>query len=363
MPTVTVTTAVPNGFANGDSVTISGAAQSALNGQFPITLVSATQFQYTVSGISITESADAGPDISATKGPLQSLDDTISRVTALVDHGGTSAAVPLAAYNYLGLGTIVLQNSPENNTELTYIEQTGDGNAITDAGDRYTGLDRFGRVDDQSWLNTSTGTATDRIQYGYDRGSNVLYAKNLINSSFSELYHANSSTSGDNNTAYDPLSRLTTFRRGTLTSSGNNGSSLDTITTANLNSTTGVPNTNSWNLDALGNWASGAGSSNTFNSQNEATANGSNGLAYDNAGDITTDEGGNHFTWDAWGHLVYIANGTGGLVQSYAYDAMGRTTCRTTAAATCGCSTPRRTSSSRAASPTSTARTSGAWGT
>ena len=47
-------------------------------------------------------------------------------------------------------------------------------------------------------------------------------------------------------------------------------------------------------------------------------------LAYDNAGEMTIDEGGNRFTWDAWGHLVYIANGTGGLVQSYEYDALGR---------------------------------------
>jgi hypothetical protein len=55
-----------------------------------------------------------------------------------------------------------------------------------------------------------------------------------VNSSFSELYHASSSGSGDDNSSYDPLNRLTSFSRGTLTASGNKGSSLDTITSGNL---------------------------------------------------------------------------------------------------------------------------------
>ncbi len=80
----------------------------------------------------------------------------------------------------------------------------GDTLATSDGGDQYTGLDRFGRVVDQNWLNTGTAPATDRFQYGYDRDGNVLYKNNLVNSAFSELYHANSTTTGDNNTAYDP---------------------------------------------------------------------------------------------------------------------------------------------------------------
>jgi len=64
-----------------------------------------------------------------------------------------------------------------------------------------------------------SGTSTDDFQYDYDRDGNVLYKKNVVNTAFSELYHANSSTSGDDNTAYDPLGRLTGFSRGTLTSS------------------------------------------------------------------------------------------------------------------------------------------------
>src|SRR5205823_1730076 len=114
------------------------------------------------------------------------LDSTISRLTSLSDSGGT-----LESYKYMGLGSVVERDHPQNNTSLTYIQQTGDSQANTDGGDQYTGLDRFGRVIDQFWLNTSTGTSTDRFQYGYDRDSNVLYKSNLVNTAFSELYHAN----------------------------------------------------------------------------------------------------------------------------------------------------------------------------
>ena len=58
---------------------------------------------------------------------------------------------------------------------------------------------------------TSTGTATDRFQYGYDRDSNRLYRDNLVNSSFGELYHANGSSN-----RYDQLNQLTNFACGTL---------------------------------------------------------------------------------------------------------------------------------------------------
>jgi RHS repeat-associated protein len=255
-------------------------------------------------------------------GYTSGIDTTISRISTMADDGGSSAGDHLAEYSYLGLTTIVQQDSPEANTELTYIHQTGDTLSSSDGGDRYTGLDRFGRVIDQYYLNTSTGTATDRLQYGYDRDGNVLYSKNLVNGAFSELYHASSSATGDNNSAYDPLNRLTTFRRGTLTSSGNNGTSLDTVTTANLNSTTGVPNTNSWTLDAVGNQSSAGGISGTFNSQNEQTARGSTSLTYDNAGNMTHDESGYTYTYDAWGHVVNMTNGSTTIALHY--DALGR---------------------------------------
>jgi len=99
-------------------------------------------------------------------------------------------------------------------------------------GDSYTGLDQFGRVIDQNWWNGSTISSTDRFQYGFDRANQVLYKNNLVASAQSELYHANSTATGDNNTAYDKLGRLTGFARGTLSASGNNGTGLDAVTSA-----------------------------------------------------------------------------------------------------------------------------------
>src|SRR6185312_7918287 len=114
------------------------------------------------------------------------------------------------------------------------------------------------------------------------------YKDNLVNGSFSELYHANSTTGGDNATAYDPLNRLTAFRRGVLSASGHNGSGgLDTISSPAA--------TNSWSLDALGNWTAtqNGTQTRTFNAQNQITGiSGQGSTVYDN-GDLVQDPSGN----------------------------------------------------------------------
>ena len=157
------------------------------------------------------------PTASATDADLTeavyTLDNAISRVTGLQDHAGSAAGTVLDAYMYLGLGTIV-QQTQGNGVDLSYIQENGGSSYNTDAGDQYTGLDRFGRIIDQNWSPISAvASPTDRFQNGYDRSSNVLDKNNLVSSSNSELYHANSSSSGDNNTAYDSLNRLGNFRR------------------------------------------------------------------------------------------------------------------------------------------------------
>jgi hypothetical protein len=81
------------------------------------------------------------------------IDTTISRISTIADDAGTDAA-----YTYLGLSTIVQEAEPQISTDLTYIQQSGDTLSSSDGGDRYTGLDRFGRVIDQWYLNTSTST-------------------------------------------------------------------------------------------------------------------------------------------------------------------------------------------------------------
>ena len=79
------------------------------------------------------------------------IDATISRLSALADDNAGSPGTTLEGYLYLGLNTIVERDHPEPNVNLTYIQQTGQTNTLTDGGDIYTGLDRFGRVIDQNW--------------------------------------------------------------------------------------------------------------------------------------------------------------------------------------------------------------------
>src|SRR5665213_2250305 len=245
------------------------------------------------------------------------LDSSISRVSALADDSGSGSGT-LASYLYLGAATIVQQTNA-NNTALTAIQQTGDTLASSDGGDRYTGLDRFGRNIDQNYINTTTGVSTDRFQYGYDPDSNVLYKSNLVSSANSELYHINGSTNG-----YDNLNRLPAFSRGTL------NSTHDTITAASRSQT--------WSLDALGNWTSNTDSASgtqtrSANAQDQQSAISGNIVdntttaavlpTYDNNGNTTKDERGYTFTYDAWNRILTVKNASGVLITTYAYDALG----------------------------------------
>src|SRR6185437_1626312 len=222
-------------------------------------------------------------------------------------------------YYYLGLDTIVQDTDVAPGLSSTYIRQAGQTNVNTDGGDQYTGLDRFGRVIDQNWINSS-GTSPVRYQYGYDRDGDVLYRADLVDTALSELYHANSTTSGDNNTAYDALGRLTAFSRGTLSASGHNGTSPDTVASPS--------GSQSWSLDALGNWASvttnGTATTRTFNAQDQTTAiGGGTAPTYDADGNTLTSSG-QTFVYDAWNRLVAVkTTSTGTTVASYGYDAMG----------------------------------------
>jgi hypothetical protein len=174
------------------------------------------------------------------------IDTTVGRVSALADDGG-SAAGTLQGYTYQGLATIV------GNT---------DGDGVTET----TTLDDIGRTGEMKYVNGSAAT-TDDFAYGYDRDGNVLFKNNLLNSSESELYHANSTVSGDDDTAYDPLNRLTNFERGTLNSSGNNAASSDTVASAT--------DSESWSLNAVGAQSSvttnGTTTTSSTNAKNEVT--------------------------------------------------------------------------------------------
>ncbi|HWE97544.1 MAG TPA: RHS repeat-associated core domain-containing protein [Tepidisphaeraceae bacterium] len=253
------------------------------------------------------------------------LDAAISRVSALADDASGSPGTLLETYQYLGLATIVDRGHPEPGVDLSYIQQAGDPNANADGGDQYTGLDRFGRVIDQNWVNTGTGTSAVRYQYGYDRAGDRLYQADLVDAALSELYHANSTLTGDANTAYDALGRLTGFARGVLSASGNNGTQLDSVASSSQ--------AQSWQLDALGNQTSvttdGTTTTRAFNAQNQETGvSGPTNLpsvpTFDGNGNTTADAG-QTMVYDAWNRLVAVkAAGVGTVLETYAYDALGR---------------------------------------
>jgi len=226
------------------------------------------------------------------------LDNSISRLTSLSDASNT-----LESYKYLGLATVVERDHPQNNVNLSYIKQGSDPNANGDGGDQYTGLDRFGRVIDQNWVNATTGVSTDRFQMGYNPDSDVLYRQNLVDAVMSELY------------GYDNLHQLTSFQRGTLNSTHNGLVGAAT-------------HSQSWSPDALGNFNSvttdGTTQTRTANQQNEITSiSGAGTVTYDANGNITADGSGNTYVYDAWNQLVAVKNG-GTTVAAYGYDGLGR---------------------------------------
>ena len=231
------------------------------------------------------------------------IDNSISRLSSISDSSAT-----LEAYTYLGLGTVVKRAHPQPGVDLTYIKQTGESNG--DAGDQYTGLDRFGRVVDQRWIVASTGVATDRFQYGYDQNSNVMFRNNLVNTSFGELYHASGAGNG-----YDGLNQLTAFSRGVLSQSG---TMLDTISSPS--------HSQSYAMDAQGNFTNvttdGSSQNRTQNQQNQITSiTGVTTPGYDANGNTTSDQNGKTLVFDAWNRLVAYKNGGTTLV-SYSYDAL-----------------------------------------
>jgi YD repeat-containing protein len=235
------------------------------------------------------------------------LDNTISRLSSLSDSSAT-----LEAYTYLGLGTVVQRAHPQPGVDLTYIKQSGESNG--DAGDQYTGLDRFGQVVQQRWRKTSDGSHTDRFQYGYDRNSNRLYRQNLINATFSELYHADGASAG-----YDPLDQLLEFQRGVLSDSNSDGVP-DTVATASRSQ--------AWTLDAQGNWSTlttdGSAQTRSHNQQNQITAvqGQQTAPAYDANGNLLQDDTGQAYVYDAWNRLVQAT--VGATVITYGYDALGQ---------------------------------------
>jgi RHS repeat-associated protein len=237
----------------------------------------------------------------------------LSRLDNLAADG--SGTTKYAQYTYLGAGTIA---------KVAHPAVTGGLNLVydPDADDSFDGFDRFGRVVDQRWQN-STPTVKDQFKYGYDRASNRTWREVAPNggnpTGFDEYY------------TYDGLHRLEKAERGTLA-----GSPYSSITSHTKRQDFG--------LEALGNWRefkddAGDGSSwdldqdRTHNAVNETTGvTGGSWIVpgYDAAGNMTSgpvpgdEDTRQHHVWDAWNRLVQVKadnNGSPGtLVVTYRYD-------------------------------------------
>lgn len=247
--------------------------------------------------ISLTYPTDLSPDSTLTFN-YSGDDASISRLTSI-----SNDTITLESYSYLGLGTVVKRAHAQSGVDLNYVKP-GESD---DAGDQYIGLDRFGRVTKQRWLD-SKGGVVDEFDYTYDEDGNRL-TRDI------GMAGAGSSDNYDEKYTYDALNQLTQFDRGVL-SGGSIASPIRRQT---------------WDPDAVGNFESivttifGTSTSTvngTFNRQNQQTESITGGvtttLTYDNAGN-TTDDGPNALGYDAWNRLVTVNSAS-----RYAYDALGR---------------------------------------
>ncbi len=95
-----------------------------------------------------------------------------------------------------------------------------------------------------------------------------------------------------------------------------------------------------WDFDALGNWDSlttdgGSPQTRTHNKQNEITSvSGATTPTYDANGNMTTDETGKQYVYDAWNRLKVAKNSGGTTLKTYVYDALNRRVAETASGAT-----------------------------
>ena len=120
-----------------------------------------------------------GRNLTYDYGTAGGMNDACSRIESLIN---TSDSLNLATYQYLGTSGFVNAASSQPGINWTLYGTTNDPNT----GDIYSGLDRFGRVDNCLWKQSTTTLA--QIQYGYDRASNRTWRKDGVLTDYDELY-------------------------------------------------------------------------------------------------------------------------------------------------------------------------------
>jgi RHS repeat-associated protein len=152
--------------------------------------------------------------------------DALSRPDALKEDTTT-----LCSYRYLGIGVFVgVKYDAASNVELTY-EAGGTG----DAGDQYTGLDRFGRLVETLWKKGSAEQV--RSKYGRNRFGGVVWRRDLA-------AHVQSVNTEDSYYWYDGLYQVKEHQRGNLIGTSPNYTGIDNLRLEE-----------DWSYDASGNWS------------------------------------------------------------------------------------------------------------
>lgn len=119
--TATVTTASSHGFANGASVTVSGATQTEYNGTFTITLISSTSFSYTV--------AESPP--SPTTGSFTATIPSNPQLITSITRSGTTATVTLNGHGYANGQAITITGATQAQYNGTFTITKIDNNQFS----------------------------------------------------------------------------------------------------------------------------------------------------------------------------------------------------------------------------------------
>ena len=215
----------------------------------------------------------------------RAVDYIMSRLSFISEQDGTVDA----AYQYLGLDTIAVEDYPQAGIELAYT------------------FDRFGRVEYQAWEpDSGSGRSSIKsLMCGRPRRQRDFGPLEETAGNCTQSPGMDSVWTQD---LFDGLGRVSSYTQQLYAATGDRRARRD----------------ENWLYDSLGNniQQSTGGS---YNADNEETTikGGSVVPGYDLAGNMQTLSNGDTAVYDAWGRLVEV-DGTSGIVEQCEYDGTGR---------------------------------------
>ncbi len=203
--------------------------------------------------------------------------DALDRLKTVGDQG---AALPIAVYDYIGVGRVLQRVSPQNGTRMTF---------LNDAGTADVGYDGAQRPVQMRYLRSDNSLVVG-FTHTYDRMNDKLTEGKLHDPAHSESYQ------------YDSAYRLTHFSQGSLQ--------------------------HDWTLDGVGNWKQFDAETRQHTSFNEVSRRTDGGtttsLRYDDSGNLI-DDGTLRYTWDSQDRLRTVTRASdGAVIATFSYDALGR---------------------------------------